>query len=168
MVNAVFAMQGFGLLVGPAVAAGLLAGGVSDAMAWRLMLGLGAIPAGVVILLRRLAETPHFMLGAHGDVAGVAKVVGHLTDTSVVATGTVKPLANSGRVLFTNRRFLLTLVGTAFSWMFLDMAFYGNSVSSSLVMKSLSPTGTLLTHTLTSMILFGCGSPGILGIGVDY
>ncbi len=155
LVNAVFAMQGFGLLVGPAVAAGLLAGGVPDAMAWRLMLGLGAIPAGVVILLRRrLAETPHFMLGARGDVAAAATVVGQLTDSSVVATGTIKPLASSGRVLFTNRRFLVTLVGTAFSWMFLDMAFYGNSVSSSLVMKSLSPTGTLLTHTLTSMFIF--------------
>lgn len=156
LVNAVFAMQGFGLLVGPAVAAALLASGVPDATAWRLMLGLGAIPAGVVIWLRRsIAETPHFMLGARGDAAGAAQVVGTLTATTVAAaTESVKPLANSARVLFTNRRFLLTLVGTAFSWMFLDMAFYGNSVSSSLIMKALSPTGSLLTHTLTSMVIF--------------
>lgn len=156
LVNAVFAMQGFGLLVGPAVAAALLASGVPDATAWRLMLGLGAIPAGVVIWLRRsIAETPHFMLGARGDAAGAAQVVGTLTATTVAAaTESVKPLANSARVLFTNRRFLLTLIGTAFSWMFLDMAFYGNSVSSSLIMKALSPTGSLLTHTLTSMVIF--------------
>jgi PHS family inorganic phosphate transporter-like MFS transporter len=155
LVNAVFAMQGFGLLVGPAVAAGLLASGVPDATAWRLMLGLGAIPAGVVIWLRRsIAETPHFMLGARGDAAGAAQVVGTLTAKTVAATASVQPLANSARVLFTNRRFLLTLIGTAFSWMFLDMAFYGNSVSSALVMKALSPTGTLLDHTLTSMVIF--------------
>ncbi len=155
MVNAVFAMQGFGLLVGPAVAAVLLAGGMPDAIAWRLMLGLGAIPAGVVIWLRRgIAETPHFMLGAQGDAAGAAKVVGGLTHTSMASEGEVKPLSKSGRILFTNRRFLLTLIGTAFSWMFLDMAFYGNSVSSSLVMKSLSPHGTLLNHTVTSMLIF--------------
>lgn len=155
LVNAVFAMQGFGLLIGPAVAAGLLASGVSDATAWRLMLGLGAIPAGVVIILRRrIAETPHFMLGARGDTQGAANVVRDLTATSPIPTTAVKPLPNSARILFTNRRFLLTLVGTAFSWMFLDMAFYGNSVSSSLVMKALSPSGTLLTHTLTSMIIF--------------
>ncbi|NMP24650.1 MFS transporter [Sulfobacillus harzensis] len=156
LVNAVFAMQGFGLLVGPAVAAALLASGVPDATAWRLMLGLGAIPAGVVIWLRRsIAETPHFMLGARGDAAGAAQVVGTLTAKTVAAaTESVKPLANSARVLFTNRRFLLTLIGTAFSWMFLDMAFYGNSVSSSLIMKTLSPTGSLLTHTLTSMVIF--------------
>ncbi|WP_020375023.1 MFS transporter [Sulfobacillus thermosulfidooxidans] len=155
LVNAVFAMQGFGLLVGPAVAAGLLASGVPDAAAWRLMLGLGAIPAGVVIWLRRsIAETPHFMLGARGDAAGAAQVVSDLTATSVTTARRVQPLASSGRVLFTNRRFLLTLIGTAFSWMFLDMAFYGNSVSSALVMKTLSPTGTLLDHTLTSMVIF--------------
>lgn len=60
----------------------------------------------------------HRNRGARGDVAGAAKAVGNLTDTSVVATGTIKPLAISGRVLFKNRRFLLTLVGTGFSWAF--------------------------------------------------
>ncbi|PSR21302.1 MAG: MFS transporter [Sulfobacillus acidophilus] len=155
LVQAVFAMQGFGLLIGPAVAAALLASGVSDATAWRLMLGLGAIPAGVVVLLRRrIAETPHFLLGARGDAQGAARVVGDLTATPTSAIPSVKPLSSSVRVLFKNRRFLLTLIGTAFSWMFLDMAFYGNSVSSSLIMKALSPTGTLLTHTLTSMLIF--------------
>ncbi|MCY0898992.1 MAG: MFS transporter [Firmicutes bacterium] len=155
LVNAVFAMQGFGLLVGPAVAAALLAGGVSDATAWRLMLGLGAIPAAVVIWLRRsIAETPHFMLGARGDATGAARVVETLTAQTISTAPAVEPLPNSARLLFTNRRFLLTLLGTAFSWMFLDMAFYGNSVSSSLVMKALSPSGTLLQHTLTSMIIF--------------
>jgi PHS family inorganic phosphate transporter-like MFS transporter len=155
MVNAVFAMQGFGLLIGPAVAAGLLASGVSDATAWRLMLGLGAIPAGVVMILRRrIAETPHFLLGARGDAQGAARVVRDLTAAPTISVQPLKPLSNSARILFTNRRFLLTLTGTAFSWMFLDMAFYGNSVSSSLIMKALSPTGTLLTHTLTSMLIF--------------
>ncbi|MCY0878168.1 MAG: MFS transporter [Firmicutes bacterium] len=156
LVNAVFAMQGFGLLIGPAVAALLLASGVPDATIWRLMLGFGAIPAAVVIWLRRsIAETPHFMLGARGDATGAAQVVEHLTAAKpAAAPNEIKPLPGSARVLFTNGRFLLTLVGTAFSWMFLDMAFYGNSVSSSLVMKALSPTGTLLQHTVTSMLIF--------------
>lgn len=158
LVNAVFAMQGFGLLVGPAVAVLLLGSGVPGSLAWRIMLGLGAIPAGIVIILRRrMAETPHFMLGARGDVEGAAKVVQQVTDASAptpTASGHVQPLASSGRILWTNRSFLLTLVGTAFSWMFLDMAFYGNSVSSSLVMKALQPKGTLITDTLTSLLIF--------------
>ncbi len=155
LVNAVFAMQGFGLLVGPAVAALLLANGVPDTLAWRLMLGFGAIPAAVVIYLRRqIAETPHFALGARGDVTGAAQLVERLTEAKVPERGQVAKLPGSWKVLFTNRRYLVTLAGTAFSWMLLDMAFYGNSVSSGLVMKALQPSGTLLSNTLTSMLIF--------------
>ena len=155
LVNSVFAMQGFGLLVGPLVAVILLASGVSDAMAWRLMLGLGAIPAATVIYLRRrIAETPQFSLGVRGDVAGTAETIAKLTGTPVNETGHVNKLRSSASILFTNRNLLLTLVGTAFSWMFLDMAFYGNSVSSGLVMKALQPHGSLISHTMTSLWIF--------------
>lgn len=155
LVNSVFAMQGFGLLVGPLVAIVLLSSGVSDALSWRLMLGLGAIPAGLVIYLRRrISETPHFKLGVEGDVAGTAALVHQLTNTTVADSGHVTKLMDRVSVLFTNRQYLLTLIGTAFSWMFLDMAFYGNSVSSGLVMKALSPHGTLVSHTLTSFWIF--------------
>ena len=155
LVNSVFAMQGFGLLVGPLVAVLLLHSGVAPTLAWRIMLGLGAIPAGVVIYLRRrIAETPHFSLGVKGDVQGTAQTVEHLTGAPVASTGTVPALDNRVSILFRNRTFLLTLIGTAFSWMFLDMAFYGNSVSSGLVMKALQPNGTLISHTLTSFWIF--------------
>ncbi|AEJ41848.1 major facilitator superfamily MFS_1 [Sulfobacillus acidophilus TPY] len=155
LVNAVFAMQGFGLLVGPAVAALLLSSGMATDVVWRVMLGLGAIPAAAVILLRRrIAETPHYALGVKGDVKESAEIVQQLTHQTVDVQGTVNELPKSWTVLFTNRRFLLTLFGTAFSWMFLDMAFYGNSVSSSLVMKALQPHGTLIGDTLTSALIF--------------
>ena len=124
LVNSVFAMQGFGLLVGPLVAVILLSQGVPDAWAWRIMLGLGAIPAGAVIYLRRkIAETPHFMLGVKGAVAGTAQIVQQLTSMKVAASGQVTKLRDSAAILFTHRHLLLTLVGTAFAWMFLDMAF---------------------------------------------
>ncbi len=155
LVNSVFAMQGFGLLAGPAVAAILLGFGVSHDLAWRLMLGLGAIPAAAVIYLRRkIAETPHFSLGVRGDVAGTARLVGKLTGTSVPAEGRVAKLNGSWTVLFTNPKYLLTLVGTAFSWMFLDMAFYGNGVSSGLVMKALLPHATMLSGILVAGLIF--------------
>jgi MFS family permease len=44
MVGLVFAMQGAGLVVGPLIAAGLLASGMSSDLTWRVLLGLGAIP----------------------------------------------------------------------------------------------------------------------------
>ena len=43
MVSLVFAAQAAGLIVGPLIAAGLLVTGISHDLAWRLMLGFGAI-----------------------------------------------------------------------------------------------------------------------------
>jgi PHS family inorganic phosphate transporter-like MFS transporter len=162
LVNAVFAMQGFGLLVGPLVAIVLLHTGMSSDVVWRFMLGFGAIPAAAVIYLRRtIKETPHYQIGVQGDVRETARTVQQLTGSAVAADGHVAPLKNSVSVLFRDRRFLLTLIGTAFSWMFLDMAFYGNSVSSGLVMKALSPHGSLVAHTMTSFWIFlAAAAPG--------
>jgi MFS transporter, PHS family, inorganic phosphate transporter len=53
MVGLVFAMQGAGLVVGPLVAAILLASGLSENLTWRILLGLGAIPGLAVFYLRR-------------------------------------------------------------------------------------------------------------------
>ncbi len=156
LVNSVFAMQGFGLLVGPAVAALLLAIGVPHELAWRLMLGLGAVPAAIVIYLRRrIPETPHYRLGVEDDVEGTANIVKDLTGSSAAAgENAVKPLNRTATILFTHRRYLLTLMGTMLSWMCLDMAFYGNSVSSGLVLKLLLPHGSMLTNILISGLIF--------------
>ena len=155
LVNAVFAMQGFGLLIGPLVAVALLKSGVPPTVAWRLMLALGAVPAAAVIYLRRrITETPHFLLGVKGDVTATARTVGQLTGTTVAAAEAVAPLRSAASILFTDRRYLLTLIGTAISWMLVDMGFYGNSVSSGLVMKALQPHGTLVGNTLTSFWIF--------------
>jgi nitrate/nitrite transporter NarK len=124
-------------------------------LAWRLMLGLGAVPAAAVIYLRRtIAETAHFSLGARGDVEGAAQLVEKLTHAPVPERGRVARLKDSWTLLFTDRKYLATLIGTSFSWMFLDMAFYGNSVSSGLVMKDLLPHANLISSTLVSGLIF--------------
>ncbi len=61
MVSLVFAMQAAGLIVGPLLAAALLASGLSHDLVWRLLLAFGAVPALAVFQMRRhLAETPRF------------------------------------------------------------------------------------------------------------
>jgi MFS transporter, PHS family, inorganic phosphate transporter len=63
MVSLVFAMQGAGLVIGPLIAIGLLATGLSHDLARRIMLGLGAVPALSVFYLRRqIKESPRFVL----------------------------------------------------------------------------------------------------------
>lgn len=148
LITSVFAMQGFGLLVGPLVASVLLMTGISHDVVWRIMLALGAVPAAAVIYLRRrISETPRFLLEVKHDAKEAAQVVGKLVDKEVAAQAATA----DG---WTPAQFWLRLLGTAGSWFFLDIAFYGNSVSSTLIMKSLAPHASLLHTTLVSTVIF--------------
>jgi len=202
LVGSVFAMQGLGLLAGPAIASIFLGAGVPNSIAWRLMLGLGAIPAASVIYLRRkIRETPRYTLSVKGDVAATASTVAWVTGQQPAAHGNGSspagaaspplgngngsspagaaspplgngngsspagaaspPLGNGGRARLTSKPFLLRLIGTAGSWFLMDIAFYGNSVSSPLILKLLEPSGTLLDHTLISLAIFAVAAfPG--------
>src|SRR6266498_1973381 len=67
LVGLVFGAQALGLVVGPLVALLLLGAGVSDGLAWRIMLGLGAIPAAAVVYLRRtMPESPRYQAQVQG------------------------------------------------------------------------------------------------------
>ncbi|HEY5250736.1 MAG TPA: MFS transporter, partial [Acidimicrobiales bacterium] len=48
LVGLVFSMQAAGLIVGPIVGLALLSSGINHELVWRLMLGLGAMPAAAV------------------------------------------------------------------------------------------------------------------------
>jgi MFS family permease len=175
LVGSVFAMQGLGLIAGPAIASIFLGAGVSDHVAWRLMLALGAIPAiSVVYLRRRIKETPRYRLAVQGDLAGAAAAVSWTLDgagataLSTAGDSARQPAAehvtrarSSAWRQLTGRPYLPRLIGTAGCWFLLDVAFYGNSVSSPLILKQLEPKGTLLAHTLTSLAIFAIAAfPG--------
>ena len=75
MVGMVFSMQALGLIVGPLVGLLLLTSGMSHDIAWRVMLGLGAIPAaGVVYLRSRMPESPRFTAQVRGEAAEASNV----------------------------------------------------------------------------------------------
>jgi len=137
MIASVFAMQGLGLVLGPLYASVLLASGMPSDLAWRLMLGFGVAPALVVGYLRyTMPETPRFELARKEAASGVS------------------PPPVPSRLLFRERRFLLRLIGTAGAWFLMDVAFYGNGVSSSLILKALRPGAPLLTTVATSGLIF--------------
>ncbi|MHB1740626.1 MAG: MFS transporter, partial [Actinomycetes bacterium] len=158
------------LLAGPAIASIFIGAGVPNGVAWRLMLGLGAVPAlSVVYLRRKIRETPRFTLSVQGDVATTAQTVSWVTGqrTEHAPETTSSPAAVTGmvprgvRARLTSKPFLLRLVGTAGSWFVMDIAFYGNSVSSPLILKALQPHGTLLSHTLIALAIFAVAAfPG--------
>lgn len=151
LVTMVFAMQGLGLLAGPLIASLLLSTGMPHAIAWRVMLGLGAIPAASVIYLRRkMPETPRYLVAVKQDTQKAAEVVSDLTGqhVDVIATEVV-----SKQTLWT-RKNLIRLLGTAGSWFLIDVAFYGNGVSSQLILKALLPHAALVTTTMVAAGIF--------------
>lgn len=151
LVTMVFAMQGLGLLAGPLIASILLSTGMSHAIAWRLMLGLGAIPAASVIYLRRkMAETPRYLVAVKQDAQKAAEIVSNLTGEKVTGT-VINPVS---RQTFWNAKNLVRLFAAAGSWFLIDVAFYGNGVSSQLILKALLPNSPLVITTLVAAGIF--------------
>ena len=91
MVGMVFSMQALGLIVGPLVGLLLLSSGVSHSLTWRILLGLGAIPAAGVIYLRsKMPESPRFMAQVQGKSQQAHKDLATYSD-GVVDTPTPPP-----------------------------------------------------------------------------
>jgi MFS transporter, PHS family, inorganic phosphate transporter len=160
MVGLVFSMQGLGLVVGPLVAAILLASGLSENLTWRILLGLGAVPGLAVFYLRRqIHETPRFAAagGAHEEAAAA------IADATGTGTGKVAPGESTARHpqsvaegflnLLQNRRMLVWLIGTAGAWMLLDFCYYGNSISQPEIIKLANPHASELTTILLQLAI---------------
>jgi MFS family permease len=166
MVSLVFAMQAAGLIVGPLLAAALLSSGLSHDLVWRLLLAFGAIPAMSVFQMRRhMAESPRYLLatGQHEDAHAAS---GHVLGESHGAVRDGKrPKQTSfaeGFVALTRRRDLaMRLIGASAAWFLMDFAYYGNTVSSPLVLHAVAPNESLITETLTQLAVFAIAAvPG--------
>ncbi|MGH3305386.1 MAG: MFS transporter [Streptosporangiaceae bacterium] len=104
LVGMVFGTQALGLIVGPLIALALLGSGASDDVAWRVLLGLGAVPAAAVIYLRcRMPESPRYRAHVQARADRSADRVPGLTAGPRLETGL--------RALLTSRRWLITLAG---------------------------------------------------------
>jgi MFS transporter, PHS family, inorganic phosphate transporter len=169
LVSLVFAMQGVGLIVGPLVAIALLAAGVSNDLAWRIMLALGAIPALSVYYMRRtMNETPRF-----AALAGAMKDAQHAAGRALGAHNEPSPDEGPKRdhknllaelsVYVKDRVMLRWLIGASVAWFLLDVAYYGNTLSSPLVVKAINPHASLITNTAITLAIFAVAAfPGYL------
>gem|GEM_PF-57534 len=126
----VFAMQGFGILTGILVAYGLLYAHLSPDTIWRVMLGLGAVPAlSVIYLRRRIKETPRYSLAA----GNVQEAVGAVREASGKDVSAEAKLRNGAPVReITIRRYLRLylpyLFGVSAAWFLLDASYYGTGI----------------------------------------
>src|SRR5216683_6503493 len=175
LVTMVFSMQGLGLVLGPLVALGLLLAGIDHNWVWRIMLALGAVPALATYYLRlQIAETPRFALAMQGDLAGAAQTVEMVTKKQYERNSAKSPTillqndqtgsdssapskkvqVKSWTYLLLKRPYLRWLIGTAGAWLLLDIAYYGTTISSPLVLKSLNAHSSLVTNMLYTLLIF--------------
>ena len=165
LVGLVFSMQALGLVAGPIVAMTLLASGVPGDVAWRLMLGLGALPALAVIYLRRtLPESPRYIARVRGKAQDASRAVREYTGGQVVAAVDAEPKVRLSFWQFLrDKRYLRLLLGTAGTWFVFDYAYYGNSISTPLIIKAVAPAATSLETMAWTLIIFSVAAvPGYL------
>jgi MFS transporter, PHS family, inorganic phosphate transporter len=172
MVTLVFTMQAAGLIFGPLLAAALIASGLHEPLIWRLLLAFGAVPALAVFQMRRnLAETPRYLLSAGHQQAfeeTANHVLGELQGVAVApapeGSASAKVSFRDGfRRLIAERYLLLRLIGASLAWFFMDFAYYGNTVSSPMVLNAITPQRSLLWHVLMQLTVFAiAAAPGYL------
>lgn len=152
MVTLVFAMQAAGLIVGPLFAAGMLATHLSPNVIWRILIAFGAVPALAVFWQRRkLKESPRFLHANGFEENESGKVV--RIDTGMAESQSVSFWDGFHR-LASDDKLLLRLVGASAAWFLMDAAYYGNTVSSPLVLSALQGHHSLLQKTLTQLGIF--------------
>jgi MFS family permease len=150
MVTLVFSAQALGLIAGPMVALTLLAAGVDKDLAWRIMLGLGALPAATVIYLRRrLPESPRWLARVKGEKEVAAKDLASFSLGEIVVE---EPKDNIVKQPLS--KYWLSLLGTAGTWFLLDYAYYGNTISTPLVIKHIAAHANLIQSTAISFLIF--------------
>jgi MFS family permease len=157
LVGLVFSMQAVGLIVGPLVGLVLLESGLGSSLTWRIMLGLGAVPAAAVIYFRsKMPESPRFQSRVRGKSDRAAtelqQFTGGTIDTSTSVS--VESRLMGLREFLTNPRMIVLMLGTAGSWFLFDYAYYGNTLSLPSILSEVSPNATLVTKLMMTLALF--------------
>lgn len=165
-VGMVFSMQSIGLVVSSLLALTFLLSTkiIPLADAWKIMLSVGAIPAAIVIYYRRKMPEPPRYTVAKGRAAEASKNLKSYTGIDVAVSKNKEEVNAPWYTLFKDRKFLITLIGTAGAWFLMDWAFYGNSIMASRIFATIiTQTGLsgLIRSTEYSAIVFiGFALPG--------
>jgi PHS family inorganic phosphate transporter-like MFS transporter len=173
LVGMVFGTQALGLIIGPLIALALLGSGAADDVVWRVLLGLGALPAGAVIYLRcRMPESPRYQAQVQGHAAKTAAIVPGAAADGAAADGAAADGAAAGstvaaagpapagrpqaglRAFLANRRLLVMLAGTAGCWFLLDYAYYGNTISTPQILSLITPNASTMTKIALQLAIF--------------
>ncbi|KAF8121809.1 major facilitator superfamily domain-containing protein [Boletus edulis] len=176
LMTAVFAFQGWGQfassIVGIVVVAAYKSAILNSTFpcvvpvdhTWRLLIGLGCVP-GVIALYFRLTipETPRFTMDVERnieqaalDIDNVLTTGKYIEDDDAVVSQRVKaPRASRADFFahFSKWENGKVLLGTAYSWFALDIAFYGLGLNSSVILSAINFGGITKATTPESVYL---------------
>lgn len=159
MMTAVFASQGWGQLSAALVSLVVLAAFKKQILhddplyprhldfCWRLLIGLGAVPGGVALYFRlTIPETPRFTMDiernvkqASTDVDAFLSTGGYVHDYEQQNAKVEAPVATRADFFshFGKWENGKVLLGCAWSWFALDIAFYGLGLNSSIILGAI-------------------------------
>ncbi|MFI9273373.1 MFS transporter [Kitasatospora sp. NPDC052896] len=168
LVGLTFVFYVFGQVSAYLVSLLVLAVGVPDDLAWRLILGAGVIPSLLVLHQRRhMPESPRWTAES-GDPEQAARDLEAFAQRTITAEPAPEPVrgTRTATARLSRRRILVTLAGTAGSWFFYNVAVYGINVSQPLLIKNIVPHATMVTNVALNAVLVVCFSlvGGILGV----
>jgi len=156
-IGSVFSMQSLGLIVSSLLALAFFVNKIPLDITWKLLLAIGAIPSMIIIYFRRkLPEPPRYTV-AMGRSKEAAKNLKSYTGIDVNVSGNNQKVEAPWYTLFTDRKFLITLIGTAGAWFLMDWAFYGNSIMSDKIFATIITAKGLpglITSTEYAAIIF--------------
>lgn len=175
---AMFAMQSLGRVLAYVVALGALSSIAEDSFdhrievdrIWRLVVGIGAVPALLAIGLRlTIPETPRYYAGIERNlkkaVRAVEKVGGKPDDLQSIHSDVVPTrggdldrsppwISSAWNYLFGPTKAWKSLLGISVLWFLLDVAFYGLGLDSPSTLHRLwmpHPPDPVTNYTYTSM-----------------
>jgi len=152
LVGLTFVFYVFGQVTAYLVPLLVLAVGVPDDLAWRIVLAVGVLPSLLVLYQRRhMPESPRWT-AEHGDTDRALRDFQTFARKPAI-TGPVPATGTTAGARLCRRKLLVTLLGTAGSWFFFNVAVYGNSVSQPLLVHSIAPRGSTLSNIALNAVL---------------
>jgi MFS family permease len=156
LVGLTFIFYVFGQVTAYLLSLVLLATGVPHQLVWRLILGFGVLPSLLVLYQRRhMPESPRWTAQrgdekqAQDDFDAFSRAGTQTFSAPETANEPVAP----PRSVLKNRRLWIVFLGTAGSWFFFNVAVYGNYVSQPLLIKSITPHGSIVSNIAVNAIL---------------
>lgn len=172
LIASTFAMQGFGIIAGIAIAFILVYSHVPISIAWRILLAAGAIPSVTILYARtKLMETPLYSI-SKGKLAAAKQALGSVTGDVISATTAKNPYLKTAKRNgdadvqekirigdFVRKRWKIIL-GTSLSWFLLDISYYGTTIFTPYLTTFFGFSGLMSSTTTTALILLFAAVPG--------